>query len=614
MRISSSEMITDKYIIEALHEADERLELSLQRFSLEPNPTQQIFEDHRLEHLEKDLLDVKSIVSKIRDAAQKSVSKRYVSVDYNTIQKVIKDLPKEHSGHELALIERIVKDAISEYVMLICYYTLSNECLSFLPAAYDTRNYYQAVADSKLKSLLHTVQHLPVKIYEFTRKVYLRVENLNASRSTSRLSVDSLRRFGSDIYDELAPQFARAMMVRNFQLVGLPTQSKRWASLMFDLPRAMIRDELYNKTASLDQLTKDYTTNLGRLINEFQNSQHGRDIDSTVKLKALKKFLNLSSESTLCDVIEQTRKFHSRVKAMQVRKPGPLTRYWPTALLTLTYGPSSVIYIWEARYRILQFLQENVVDFAKGLLYNWVYIPLKHVWATVRHDDDSSIAVMSKGTLDSEMNSLTRMIVSFVNENSGSPINDNMLIEQVEHGDLTRFMEIYETQLRHPIKNIVSGELVRSLLIQVQKTKVDGSLALNGIDKMLQSQQLVFGVVAISPALLILYTTSVCLFRLIKLGTIWSNIQHYKDKLSSSLNNLERILNYSASNENEKYLNQGLLTIEVCNVAKLGTTLIPQQRLNEWVRDVGELIDFELDDKTKFRVINRIYHVYGRYF
>ena len=39
----------------------------------------------------------------------------------------------------------------------------------------------------------------------------------------------------------------------------------------------------------------------------------------------------------------------------------------------------------------------------------------------------------------------------------------------------------------------IRGNLVRALLIQVQKTKVDVELAVSGIDALLKSQELVFG-------------------------------------------------------------------------------------------------------------------------
>lgn len=609
-------MITDTYIIRRFRQVDESLELSLQHFSLGPQPAGEVKNSHTLNRLQEDLLKVKGIVEKISNTVQSSASKGPVPIDYDVITQVISKLPLARKDDRMPM-ETIVTKFISQYVMLICYYSLSNECLSFLPQAYDTQRYYQEVTSSRMRSLLYSVQTTPARVLNLGKQLYTKVVKVNELKPADNLSIESLKKVSGEVFDELKPQFNRVLMVRNLQLVGLPNQSKKWASIVLELPRAMIRDDLHSKNTDISDVTKSFTTKLGRLINDFQRTRKQQDSEDVSKLNALKRFLGSPKESTLYDVAKQTQEFHAKVKTMVVKKPGKVTRYWPTALLLLTYGPASLIYVWESRQRIMQFLQENVVDFAKGLLYNWVYIPLKHVWGTVRHDDDSSIAVMSKGTLDSEVNSLTRMIVSFVNENSGSQIDDNVLTQQVEHGDLTKFMEIYETQLKHPIKNIVSGELVRSLLIQVQKTKVDGSLALNGIDKMLQSQQLVFGVVAISPALLIIYTASICLFRLIKVGSLWSNIQNYKDRLSYSLNNLERILNYSYSPEegsNARYLNQGLMTIEVCTVAKLGYLLVPKTRRSEWMRDIEEIADSNVAEEAKQRVINRIYHVYGKYF
>jgi nuclear control of ATPase protein 2 len=49
----------------------------------------------------------------------------------------------------------------------------------------------------------------------------------------------------------------------------------------------------------------------------------------------------------------------------------------------------------------------------------------------------------------------------------------------------------------------VRGDLVRALLIQVQKTKVDVEVAIGGIDSLLKSQELVFGLVGLTPGLLI---------------------------------------------------------------------------------------------------------------
>lgn len=59
-------------------------------------------------------------------------------------------------------------------------------------------------------------------------------------------------------------------------------------------------------------------------------------------------------------------------------------------------------------------------------------------------------------------------------------------------------------QPQAPIRSAVGGSLIRTLLIQVQKVKVDVALAMDGIEKMLKSQQLTFGFVGVAPSMLVL--------------------------------------------------------------------------------------------------------------
>jgi len=46
------------------------------------------------------------------------------------------------------------------------------------------------------------------------------------------------------------------------------------------------------------------------------------------------------------------------------------------------------------------------------------------------------------------------------------------LAQQVRLGDLTPVMQIYEEDIRTPIRSAVSGTLLRNAFIQVQKAKV----------------------------------------------------------------------------------------------------------------------------------------------
>ena len=53
--------------------------------------------------------------------------------------------------------------------------------------------------------------------------------------------------------------------------------------------------------------------------------------------------------------------------------------------------------------------------------------------------------------------------------------NESQLAElraKIRAGDLTPVLMVYEEDIKSPLKNILAGSLVRSLLIQIQKTKV----------------------------------------------------------------------------------------------------------------------------------------------
>lgn len=237
------------------------------------------------------------------------------------------------------------------------------------------------------------------------------------------------------------------------------------------------------------------------------------------------------------------------------------------------------------------------------------------------------IAMVSKDTVQSEQNSLIRMIIRFLLDNgainttsSSSNIEQdeiiNNIIRQIELGQMDEFMTIYENQLSQPIKNTMNGKLIRSILIQIQKMKVDGSIAMNGIDKMLKSQELLFGMIALSPSFLLLYSLTQMFYRLIKWGNIWSRGKTLKLQLNNSLNNMEKLLNYNyiKSDADKDYYNQGLLAMETSNLYELGCQILPKKLRQQWKNDILELLNSDFTNDMKLNVISRIHHFYGKRF
>ena len=181
-------------------------------------------------------------------------------------------------------------------------------------------------------------------------------------------------------------------------------------------------------------------------------------------------------------------------------KPSRIIRYWlPTSVLLLSCSTLLRI-LFNRQAQIITLVRDlgtTVVDF----WYNWVVEPVKNIIGTIRHDGDSGITIMSKRSLEGDRASLERMVVDFAidnpnTSNSSGPLTEVQISDirtKVREGDLTPVLKAYEQDLHRPFMGTVRGDLIRALLIQVQKTKVDVEVAVAGIDNLIKSQELVFG-------------------------------------------------------------------------------------------------------------------------
>lgn len=200
---------------------------------------------------------------------------------------------------------------------------------------------------------------------------------------------------------------------------------------------------------------------------------------------------------------EQER--HSQALAQECGKPPRLVRYWIPGLVLLLSGGTLLRIFANRRAEIMTWIRElgtTTIDF----WYNWVVEPTKRLIGTIRHDENSELAIMSKDSLKSDQESLERMVVDFAVQNpeNGTPYTEAQIADirnKVREGDLTAVLKAYEKDIQSPAKGALFGNLVRALLIQVQKTKVDVQMAMNGIDEILKSQELLFGFVGVAPGM-----------------------------------------------------------------------------------------------------------------
>ena len=230
---------------------------------------------------------------------------------------------------------------------------------------------------------------------------------------------------------------------------------------------------------------------------------------------------------------------------------------------------------------------------------------------------------MSKRSLEGDRESLERMVVEFAIDNphhangSSSPLTDaeiSTIKTQVREGDLTPVLKAYEKDLASPFMGTVRGNLIRALLIQIQKTKVDVEVAMGGIDALLKSQELVFGFVGLTPGILVTYFVARSLRSSLneKRG---SNAALKQGKMLRLLRNIDRILTDATPTEFGElpYRDLGLLVCEVHALRSEAERVMPGGVLKEFAVEAEELCDVRVGAEKQRKIAERIRWGYGRW-
>ena len=164
------------------------------------------------------------------------------------------------------------------------------------------------------------------------------------------------------------------------------------------------------------------------------------------------------------------------------------------------------------------------VDAVKSAWADHVIGPLERVRGELFNTFRRRPAIVTMQEYEADRDSLQRMLIDFETEfvkKRGSAAAANLPSNSSSSSDgasgssggatddvqTMRGMEVmmrsYELELKRPVRNLVSGDLLRSLLIQVQKLKVDTESAMLEIDQILRANELSVSLVAAIPAFLI---------------------------------------------------------------------------------------------------------------
>jgi len=323
----------------------------------------------------------------------------------------------------------------------------------------------------------------------------------------------------------------------------------------------------------------------------------------------------------------------SKLAVKEHGRPSRLVRYWLPVTVGILSSSTILRILANRRAEIIQWIEElgaTTVDFWR----NWVIEPTRRIVKTIRHDEGSEVSIMSKRSLEGDRDSLERMVVDFAIDNpanaresaatttnpssSASPLTPSEIADlrvRIREGDLTPVLKAYEKDLTSPFMGTVRGNLIRALLIQIQKTKVDVEVAIGGIDNLLKSQELVFGFIGLTPGILITYYLGSYLRSTLttKRG---SSAARRQGQMVRQLRNMDRILSDCSPTEFGElyYRDQGLLLCEAHLMRQQAAGLMGGRVYREFCEDLDGVCDVRVGVERQRRGVERVRWAYGRYF
>ncbi|GJJ70175.1 nuclear control of ATPase protein 2 [Entomortierella parvispora] len=528
-----------------------------------------------------DILDLRSGVVPSMERVLLEIEK----VEALSDKSISTTVSESQDGNELARLQHlfIAKCTISVYLNL-----LDNILNATLPLAAEIE-YWQSLLDNRSWKLLYILQTSPHRFFLLTKSVIESTrEHIDSLIGTSQVEdkathilqllqyfptflsrhlISQPVSFPEAIHYEISHHRRHLQQLREYQAECLGLLAEQGLHLA---PECLEQEgfatgqteefvqEQVSKTICLmervlDKASKDThkltdTTQQRKFSSSFRAASRSLTI-----IGDLRGVASLSSNETLShlkDLIQiQIPRYtdETETRAQQFYRPSWITRIWIPTLIGyfgLKYG---LQYVSEHRADLDELIDE-AWETVRRFVADWVWEPSRRIMTIIRHSDDQgSLQMLGNESLKSDIASLERMVLDFGKEHLHmGPEDLERLSHAVHNGDISAVMRAYEQDLKAPLKGAVTGNLLQTLLIQVQKTKVDVEVAMAALDKLLKANELNFAFLAVGPSLLLLWAVSS------QAKSTWQriagrNLGVVSLQMKNSLRQVERLLNLAST-------------------------------------------------------------------
>ncbi|KAH6831994.1 dgd1 suppressor 1 [Perilla frutescens var. hirtella] len=330
---------------------------------------------------------------------------------------------------------------------------------------------------------------------------------------TRQIMRDSL----ADLYYSASTHISERISVLNSLRYFLATFLAKVYMEVDRIGEDLVKD-LENSLPSLLVTINDLFLKLEASIGHFHaNRQSGSSVEGSYSVPLI--FAKLpevnqeGSQWTQCEIKDAINLIYDNLQRLDSylsvlvskhRKPRKVTLYW----IRYSCGALgiSICSLWLLRHSKLMGSPDidNWIKEAKDSTVSFWNGHVEQPILAIRDELFETFRKRQKGVMEREevqltADSLHRMLLAFSEQTVGKKFPENATDQEM----LEIVMVRYEKELMHPIQGLVSGELARSLLIQVQKLKLDIEEAMLELDQILRANEINFAILAALPAFFI---------------------------------------------------------------------------------------------------------------
>lgn len=198
--------------------------------------------------------------------------------------------------------------------------------------------------------------------------------------------------------------------------------------------------------------------------------------------------------------IEETKKIVKRI----LYDHGPSSffeRNWISLTCTTCfaiYAFQSYDYYMNLAKKYIKISSNAIIRFTKEHLFE----PLTNIIRIIRYDDESDFEAL-KSSINGNTEALVRMVYDYAKDKDIPNDQIATIIEQSEQNNINYIMQMYEKEVRKPIRNALLGDLMRLVLIQVQKQKIDVEKVMMNINVLMKQNEINFQIMAAFPVFIL---------------------------------------------------------------------------------------------------------------